>query len=109
MSIETSKKLETYKGIKKKQEDIEQIFAELKFNKKKPKYNYHSGLIAGMMINNMVLLRPIIESKKPDQEIVAKIMAQIVPMAKDLVENYNWNMGNLTDLAEQFFGEDKSN
>ena len=105
MNVDNYTTLETYKGIEKRTSGLGNIFAELKFNQKKPKYNYHSGLLAGMMVNNLVLLRPILKAKG-DQDIIEKILSQIIPMAQDLVSTYNWNLGDLTNLAEQFFGDE---
>jgi len=108
MSIEKFTKLETYKGIKTKSDGIKQIFLELKFNKKAPKYNYHAGLVAGMLIDKLTILRPILESgKKIDADLGQKILSQLIPMAESLVQTYNWNMYDLTNLAEQFFGDDE--
>jgi len=105
MSVETSKKLQTYKGIKKVSFDIEKIFLDLKFNKKHPKYNYHSGLVAGMMINDFSILQPIVEGKVMDKEIGIKMLERVVPKAKSLVEDFNWKLDDLTNLMQQFFGD----
>lgn len=109
MSVDTFKQPDTYKGIEKVRDGLESFFFDIKFNKKKAKYNYHSGLIAGMMVNNMILLKPIIEQgDKADQDIIAKILNQIIPMATTLATDYNWNMDDLVNLTEQFFQEDES-
>lgn len=108
MSIETPKKLETFKGIKKKNVGIQQFFIQLKFNKKRPKYDYNSGLVAGMLVDKLSIAKPIIESKdKINEDIAKKMFESIIPMAKTLVESYNWNLPDLTNLAEQFFGDEE--
>ena len=82
------------------------MFLELKFNKKVPKYNYHSGLVAGMMVRDLTIMKPIIESKKPIDNHIGLIMFEhLGETAKALVEDFNWNLGDLTNLAEQFFGD----
>jgi len=107
MSVEKYSKLETYKGIKNKFEGIEKFFFDLKFNKKNAKYDYHSGLVAGMMIRDLSILQPIIEQKKEiDKDLGAKILEQLMPKAKSLVEDYNWNLLDLENLIHQFFGEE---
>jgi len=107
MSVENYSKLETYKGIKKRNNGLEKIFAELKFNKKKPKYNYHSGLVAGMLVNDLTIAKPLLESgKKLDEDLLQKMFERIIPKAKGLVEDFNWNMFDLNQLAEQFFGDE---
>lgn len=108
MSIENYSKLETYKGLKKKENDLEKFFVDLKFNNKKPKYNYQSGLTAGMMIQSLFFGRPVIEKgDKADQDVLNKIFGEIIELAKLLVENYNWKLENLNDLMEQVFGGDE--
>ena len=62
MSVEKFSKIETFKGIKKKNEGVQQFFLQLKFNKKRPKYDYHSGLVAGMLVDKLSIAKPIIES-----------------------------------------------
>ena len=107
MSIEKFAKLETFKGISKKSSDIQQIFLNLKFNKKKPKYNYHSGLVAGMLVRDLTIIKPIIEAKNPvDNEVGTKILEHLLATSKGLVEDFNWNLEDLTNLAYQFFGDD---
>jgi len=109
MSVDNYSKLETYKRIKKRNTGLEQIFAELKFNKKKPKYNYHSGLVAGMLVNDLTIAKPILENgNKKDLDLIQKIFERLVPKARGLVEDYNWNLDDLNNLAEQFFGYDDS-
>ncbi len=104
MSVETSKKLKLFTGVKKKSSGLEQLFAELKENKKKPKYNYSSGLVAGMLIDKLLILQPILKAnKKIDENLSKKILEQIIPLAKALVEDYNWNLEHLVDLQDQFF------
>ena len=106
MSIESYTKIETFKGIEVRNSKLEKLFAQLKFNKKKPKYNYLSGLIAGMMVDKMTMLKPILEAQnKKDIDLIQVLLEGLIPMAKGLVEDYNWNMGNLEDLTDQFFGE----
>lgn len=106
MSVEKFTKLETYKGVKKRKAGLEQFFVDLKFNKKKPKYNYHSGLVAGMLVDNLTILRPILEhGGKVDEDLGKKILEKLVPMAESLVTTFNWNMFDLNMLAEQFFGD----
>jgi len=91
--------------MKKKKQGLEQFFAELKFNKKKPKYHYWSGVIAGMLVRDLTILEPILAAnRKIDENLSEKILAQIIPKAKTLVEDYNWNMHDLNQLADQFFG-----
>lgn len=108
MSIETPKKLETYRGIKVRESGLEKIFAELKYNKKKPIYNYHSGIYVGMLIDKLSIMQPILESdKKVDYDLGIKMIEQIIPLARSLVETYNWKLDNLKDMAEQVFGEEK--
>lgn len=107
MSIEKFTKLEPYKGIQKKSDGLEKIFAELKYNKKKPKYNYHSGLVAGMIINTLTTTRPIIEAnKKQDRDLLQHIFENMMPMIQGLVKDYNWNLLDLNNLTEQFFGSE---
>ena len=105
MSVEKSNKIETYKGIKKRSGDLSDYFIDLKYNKKVPKYNYHSGLVAGMMVNYLTILEPLIKGKS-DKKIINDIIERIIPMAKSLVETYNWKLGDLTNLAQQFFGQE---
>lgn len=108
MSVEKYTKLETFKGIKKKTNAIEQVFLDLKFNKKKPKYNYYSGLVAGMMVRDLTIMKPIIESKKSiDNHILQIMFEHLSQTAKGLVEDFNWNLFDLTQLAHQFFGEEE--
>ncbi len=33
-------------------------------------------------------------------------MEHIIPMVESLVNDYNWNMGDLNNLTEQFFGDE---
>lgn len=106
MSVENYTKLETYKGIKKRDNGLENIFAELKFNKKKPKYNYNSGMVAGMMVKTMTWLKPFLESKEKNENPIQNITEQIIELAKGLVNDYNWNMYDLNQLAYQFFGDE---
>jgi len=106
MSVEKYTKLETYKGLKKKENGLGNIFAQLKFNKKKPKYNYHSGLVAGMVINTLTTTRPIIEAnQKKDQDLLKVIFQNLMPMIEGLVKDYNWKMDDLNNLTQQFFGD----
>jgi len=93
-------------SIQKKQQGLEQVFAKLKFNKKKPKYNYHAGLVAGMLVNQLKYLKPLMESKADYTDVIPKMLEQLVDGSKILVESYNWNLGDLNNLAEQFFGDD---
>lgn len=109
MSVDNCSKLETHKGIKKRNNDLEQLFAELKFNKKKPKYNYHSGLVAGMLVNDLTIIKPLLDSnKKLDQDLLQKMLERVIPKTRGLVEDYNWKLYNLNQLVLQFFGEDES-
>ncbi len=109
MSTENYTKLVTYKGIKKRDNSLENIFAELKFNKKKPKYNYNSGMVAGMMVKSMTWLKPFLESKEIQQrnnDAIKNITEQLIELARGLVNDYNWNMYDLNQLAYQFFGDE---
>ena len=106
MSVEKYTKLETYKGIKKKKDGLESLFAELKFNKKKPKYNYWSGFMAGMLIRNLQWLQPLLASTDElDNNVNKEIFKIVIDNAKTLVNDYNWNMHDLNELASQFFGD----
>lgn len=108
MSIETSKKLESYTGIKIRESGLEKVFAELKYNKKKPIYSYQSGIYVGMLIDKMSIMQPILESgEKIDKDLAMKMLEQIMPLVKTLVETYNWKLENLKDVAEQVFGDEK--
>ena len=107
MSIDTYKGIDTAKGLKKKQFGLEQFFVDLKFNTKRARYIYSSGIIAGLLIDKLMIARPIIESgDKINEDIAKKMFEQIVPLAKSLVEDYNWKMLDLNNLAYQFFGEE---
>ena len=106
MSVEKSNKLETYKGIKKRSNDLSDYFIDLKYNKKRPKYNYHAGLVAGMMVEQLTHLKPLMESKADYGDTITIIVERLVKGAKILVESYNWKLGDLTNLAQQFFGQE---
>ena len=106
IQLENYSQLETFKGIKKKNTNLEQIFAELKFNKKKPKYNYHSGLTAGLLIGNLADLQNALKNKDKEKFLVL-YLKQVAKGAKVLVESYNWNLYDLNQLAFQFFGDDE--
>ena len=102
--------IDVNKSLKVRDDSLSKWFAEIKFNKKKAKYNYHSGLLAGMMVNNMVMLKSVVEQKNPTKEtkeIAERILSDIIPMAKQLAEKYNWKMPDLENLAYQFFGDDE--
>ena len=106
MSVEKYSKLEIYKGITKRTNEIKNIFGELKFNKKKPKYNYWSGFVAGVLVRDLQFLKPLLESKeKFDSESTNIIFESVIDSAKSLVTTYNWNMYDLNQLANQFFGD----
>ncbi len=105
MSVEKFTKIETYKGIKKRNDKLENIFVDLKFNKKKPIYNYHAGLVAGMMVEQLTHLKPLMESPADYEETVKIILERLVGGAKILVKSYNWKLGDLNNLAFQFFGD----
>jgi len=107
MSIEKSNKLETYKGIKKRKNGLEEVFRKLQFNKKKPKHHYWSGLIAGILVRDLQFLQPLLESKnKRDKEPLDKILESVIRSASTLVDEYNWKMYDLNELANQFFSDD---
>ena len=106
MSIDTIKSLEPYKGIQKRSNGLDNVFADIKFNKKVPKYNYHSGLLAGMLVSDLIMLRPFVESKKPeDKDLMKLLLENLIPKAQSLANTYNWKLGDLSNLAQQFFGE----
>ena len=109
MSVDKYPKLQTgirvSTSIQKKKQGIQQMFSELKFNKKKPKYNYHSGLVGGMLVNQLKYLKPLVESKQDFTDIIPNMLESLVDGAKILVESYNWKLEDLNNLAEQFFGE----
>ena len=108
MSIENFTKIEPYKGIEKRNNGLQELFSKLKFNKKKAKYNYHSGLVAGMIVNNLAMLKPFVSSKESrDKTVVQKIIENILPMVRSLVESYNWKMDDLNNLTDEFFGDDE--
>lgn len=104
--LKLSTSVDTFKGLKKRDTSLENLFAELEFNKKKPKYNYHSGLLAGMLVNDLSILQPILKAGKPEKDLAVKILERVVPKAQGLVKDFNWNMSDLTNLAEQFFGDE---
>lgn len=107
MSVDNVRSLKTYKAISKRNDGLESLFVNLTFNKKVPKYNYHSGLIAGMLVNNLVILQPILKAnQKIDGDLAKKILQQIIPLAQSLAKDYNWKMNDLNNLAQQFFGDD---
>ena len=106
MSIESFKKLETYKGMKKLESNLEKLFVELKYNNKRAKYNYHAGLVAGMLVRDLTIIEPIIKEGEPlDKELGMKIFEQLIPKARSLVEDFNWKLEDLKNLISQFFGD----
>jgi len=95
--------MDTFKGIEKRNSGLSEIFAELKENKKKPKYNYHSGLCAGLLLRDFSHLQLLVEAKDIPQNILETIIGE----AKTLIESYNWKKVDLYNLLSQVFNEDE--
>lgn len=103
MSIDTSTKIRPFSSIKKRNAFIDMFFVELKYNSKKPKYNYHSGLVAGMLVNDLAIIKPILEAGSIEKDLLKTMLQRLIPKAKGLVEDYNWKCSDLDNLLEQFF------
>lgn len=101
-SLVLTNKVETFKGIKTPNDKIDSIFVNLKENKRKPKYDYYSGLYAGLLLrdfSHLVLLKT---------ETPTNLLETIIGEARALVETYNWKRGNLYELLAQCFNEAES-
>jgi len=92
-----------YTGIKTKDNNISNWFLSLKFNKNEPIYNYHSGLVAGILTRDLAMIKPFIEEKK-EGIITEELLSSVFEDARVLVEDYNWKSWDLMNIINQFFG-----
>lgn len=106
--IENFAGIEPFKGIKSKQSAIGSAFAALKFNNKKPKYNYISGMLAGIIVSKAAMLKGCLEGgdKIETSETLQQILYDIIDGGRQLAETYNWNLFDLENLINEFFGKD---
>ena len=96
--IEPSTKIVTSKSIKKSNSGFS-IFDDIKENSKKPKYNYHSGLTAGMLLRDFSIVMTL------KKECPTNMLETVSGLAKLLIEEHNWKKKDLYQLLEQCFGE----
>lgn len=97
--IEAFTKVETFKKLQKSSTYFDNIFSKLLENTKTPKYNYHAGLCAGLLLRDFSIMLTL--KKDTPKETVETIMDE----SKTLVETYNWKKTDLYNLLSQVFKE----
>lgn len=85
---------------------FETVYKELKFNKKKPKYNFHSGMITGILLDQMSILQ-VLWLKNPKTEKIQSSMNHIIYCAQTLTRDYDWNMYDIDQAMSRYFGGEK--
>lgn len=100
MALEPYTKITVFSGLTN-------YYETLQFNNKKPKYNFGSGLMCGMMLSNIAMIKGHWEgcSGKPSDvtnKLIESLLLSIRDTAFYLVERYNWKKEDLVNIETEF-------
>jgi len=107
MSVKRTTTVKEFTSVAVADRSISGFYKSLQFNKKKPKYNYLSGIVTGIIVSAVAQLKGMEEGgEKKTDKTYQRIQKIVTDSVEQLVTTYNWNMNDLRNLNEEFFGGD---